>query len=99
MGQTILHWLLRARDSNPNYLVQSEACCRYTSPQRRTNIAPYGTIESSSESTSASASVCAETSVPASISARAGTRSSDRPTASVPFTAPPCKYQALNSPD
>src|SRR5512132_794831 len=24
---------LRARDSNPNYLVQSEACCRYTSPQ------------------------------------------------------------------
>jgi hypothetical protein len=25
---------LRARDSNPNYLVQSEACCRYTSPHR-----------------------------------------------------------------
>ncbi len=26
---------LRDRDSNPNYLVQSEACCRYTIPQRR----------------------------------------------------------------
>ena len=26
---------LRPRDSNPDYLVQSEACCHYTRPQRR----------------------------------------------------------------
>ncbi len=25
---------LRPRDSNPDYLVQSEACCHYTRPQR-----------------------------------------------------------------
>jgi hypothetical protein len=27
---------LRPRDSNPDYLVQSEACCHYTRPQSET---------------------------------------------------------------